>query len=50
VSITGGPYTYSYGAASKNTRKPMTSNTLFELGSISKTFTASLASFAHKER
>lgn len=50
VSVTGGQYIYSYGAASKNTRKPVTSNTLFELGSISKTFTASLASFTQQDR
>jgi beta-lactamase class C len=49
VSVTGGPYIYSYGAASKNTRKPVTTNTLFELGSISKKFTAGSASFAQQE-
>ena len=45
----GGPYGFSYSVASKNTRKPVTPNSLFELGSISKTFTASLASFEQKE-
>lgn len=39
-------YVYSYGVASLETRKPVTQNTLFELGSISKTFTATLASLA----
>jgi beta-lactamase class C len=42
----GEPYGFSYSVASKNTRKPVTPNSLFELGSIIKTFTASVASFA----
>jgi beta-lactamase class C len=46
----GEPFGFSYSVASKNTRKPVTPNSLFELGSISKTFTASLASFAQQER
>ena len=39
-------YVYNYGVASLETRKPVTQDTLFELGSISKTFTATLASLA----
>jgi beta-lactamase class C len=42
----GNLYVLNYGVASKETRKPVTHDTLFELGSISKTFTATLASFA----
>lgn len=37
---------FSYGVASKETRSPVTAETLFEIGSISKTFTATLASYA----
>jgi beta-lactamase class C len=37
---------YNFGVASKATRKPVTSDTLFEIGSISKTFTATLATYA----
>jgi beta-lactamase class C len=39
-------YVLNYGVASKETGRPVTNETLFELGSISKTFTATLASYA----
>ncbi|MEN5203137.1 class C beta-lactamase [Stenotrophomonas sp. TWI700] len=42
----GHHYFYSYGVASKATGQPITPDTLFELGSISKTFTATLAAYA----
>jgi beta-lactamase class C len=41
--VGGNPYVLNHGVASKETRKPVTHDTLFELGSISKTFTATLA-------
>ncbi len=44
--IDGHPYVYNYGVASKATNAPVTGDTLFEIGSVSKTFTATLASFA----
>lgn len=39
-------YVFNYGLASTRGRTPVSDRTLFELGSISKTFTATLASYA----
>lgn len=41
-----GDEVFTFGVASKATRKPVTADTLFEIGSVSKTFTATLASYA----
>jgi len=46
VTVAGKPYVFCYGVASTETRRPVTRDTLFEIGSISKTFTATLASYA----
>lgn len=46
VIVAGKPCVFNYGLASAETREPVTDRTLFELGSISKTFTATLASYA----
>jgi beta-lactamase class C len=48
LTVTGKQYIYNYGVASRATRKPVTNDTLFELGSISKTFTATLAAYAQR--
>jgi beta-lactamase class C len=46
VTIDGQAMFFNYGAASKEQGTPVSEHTLFELGSISKTFTATLASYA----
>ncbi|MFL6607599.1 MAG: class C beta-lactamase [Pseudomonas sp.] len=48
VAIThnGQRHFFNYGVAAKDTKKPVTDQTLFEVGSISKTFTATLGAYA----
>jgi beta-lactamase class C len=46
VTIDGQPYVFNYGLASIENSTPVSDATLFELGSISKTFAATLASYA----
>jgi beta-lactamase class C len=46
VTVNGREYFVSYGVASKATNAPVTKDTLFEIGSVSKMFTATLASYA----
>ena len=49
VSVNGKQHFYNFGVASKATKEPMTPDTLFEVGSISKVFTATLATYAQAE-
>lgn len=46
VMVNGQAYFFNYGVASRETQAPVSEATLFELGSISKTFTATLAAYA----
>jgi beta-lactamase class C len=46
IVFNGQSYVFSFGLASRATGKPITGSTLFEIGSVSKTFTATLASYA----
>ncbi|MHC8401947.1 class C beta-lactamase [Pseudomonas sp. MDT1-17] len=46
VTINGQPHYFNYGVASKENGKAVTEDTLFEIGSVSKTFTATLAAYA----
>lgn len=49
VTIDGRRHFMEYGVASRERREPVTRETLFELGSISKTFTATLAAYAEAQ-
>ncbi len=46
VAVQGRRYVFNYGVASKESGQKVSDETLFEIGSISKTFTATLASYA----
>jgi beta-lactamase class C len=46
IAVDGEDHIFNYGVESKDTGKPVTAATIFELGSISKTFAVTLASYA----
>ncbi|RZF56715.1 beta-lactamase [Acinetobacter halotolerans] len=49
VTLNGQHYFINYGLASKQSKQPVSSDTLFELGSVSKTFNATLAGYAQAQ-
>lgn len=48
ITAEGKRYVFNYGVASKKSGQAVTDDTLFEIGSISKTFTATLAAYAQE--
>jgi beta-lactamase class C len=46
VTVDGRQYYRAFGVASRATNAPVTKDTLFEIGSVSKTFTATLVAYA----
>ncbi|WP_224789529.1 class C beta-lactamase [Pseudomonas fluorescens] len=46
ITVNGQAQYFNYGVASKENGNAVTENTLFEIGSVSKTFTATLAAYA----
>ena len=46
ITVAGETYVFCYGVASTESRQPVTRDTLFEIGSVTKTLTATLASYA----
>lgn len=46
VTVDGEQHYFGYGVASRQSGAPVSRDTIFEIGSISKTFTATLASYA----
>lgn len=46
VTVGGRQHFFNFGVASKEAKSPVTNHTLFEIGSVSKTFTATLAAYA----
>lgn len=46
ITLNGQAHYFNYGVAAKDTAQKVSENTLFEVGSVSKTFTATLAGYA----
>lgn len=47
LAVDGRSYVFNYGVSSKESGAPVGESTIFEIGSISKMFTTTLAAFAH---
>ncbi|MBB3657229.1 beta-lactamase class C [Rhizobium sp. BK650] len=48
ASVNGSEFYYTYGEASRETKAPVTSDTIFEVGSVSKIFNVTLAALAEQ--
>ena len=48
LTVDGQPYVFNYGVASRESLAPVTDTTIFEIGSISKMFTTTLAALAQE--
>ena len=48
VTVDGSEFYYTYGEASRETKAPVTTGTIFELGSVSKIFNVTLAALAEQ--
>ncbi|EJZ57575.1 Beta-lactamase class C [Pseudomonas fluorescens R124] len=46
ITVNGQPHYFNYGVAAKDTGQKVSESTLFEIGSVSKTFAATLAGYA----
>jgi beta-lactamase class C len=46
LTVDGRPYVFNYGVSSRPSQAPVTESTIFEIGSISKMFTTTLAAYA----
>lgn len=49
ITLNGQRHYFNYGVASKDTNQAVTDQTLFEIGSVSKTFTATLGAYAQAQ-
>ena len=47
LTVDGRSYVFNYGVSSKESQAPVTDSTIFEIGSISKMFTTTLAALGH---
>jgi beta-lactamase class C len=50
LSVDGQAHGFNYGVSSKDSQAPVTESTIFEIGSISKMFTTTLAALAPVSR
>lgn len=47
LTVDGRSYVFNYGVSSRQSQTPVSDSTIFEIGSVSKMFTTTLAAYAH---